>query len=32
MTFDPNSPTFKRDPYPVYAAMRQETPIFYAEG
>ncbi len=31
MTFDPNSPTFKRDPYPVYAAMRQETPIFYAE-
>jgi cytochrome P450 len=29
MQFDPLSPEFKRDPYPVYAVLREETPIFY---
>ena len=28
MPFDPNSPDFKRDPYPTYAQLRRETPIF----
>jgi cytochrome P450 len=29
MQFDPLLPEFKRDPYPVYAVLREETPIFY---
>ena len=28
MVFDPNSPDFKRDPYPTYVDLRRDAPIF----
>jgi pimeloyl-[acyl-carrier protein] synthase len=27
--FDPQSPTFRRDPYPIYARLREQAPICY---
>jgi cytochrome P450 len=32
MPFDPTSPDFKHDPYPIYAELRAQTPIFYDDG
>lgn len=32
MQFDPLSPEFKRNPYPVYATLREEAPIFYHDA
>ncbi len=32
MPFDPTSPEFKRDPYPIYAELRAHTPIFYDDA
>lgn len=32
MPFDPTSPDFKHDPYPIYAEMRANTPIFYDDA
>lgn len=29
MPFDPHSPAFKRDPYPTYARLRDESPLYY---
>ncbi|MDP9494997.1 MAG: cytochrome P450 [Actinomycetota bacterium] len=32
MTFDPYDPDFLDDPYPAYARLREETPVFYDVG
>jgi cytochrome P450 len=32
MPFDPTSPEFKHDPYPIYAELRASTPIFYDDA
>ncbi|MDZ4767187.1 MAG: cytochrome P450, partial [Chloroflexota bacterium] len=32
MSFDPASPAFKRDPYPIYDDLRRHTPIFYDDA
>lgn len=31
-TFDPYDPAFLDNPYPTYARLREETPVFYDEG
>lgn len=32
MQFDPLSPEFKRNPYPTYATLREEAPIFFDDN
>lgn len=32
MTFDPYSPQFRTNPYPIYETLREETPVFFAEN
>jgi cytochrome P450 len=32
MSFDPTSAAFRRDPYPIYAELREHTPIYYDEA
>ena len=32
MSFDPYSPEFRTNPYPIYQRLRDETPIFYADN
>jgi cytochrome P450 len=32
MSFDPTSPAFKHDPYPIYTELRAQTPIYYDDA
>ena len=32
MPFDPTSPDFKHDPYPIYAELRAQTPIYHDDA
>lgn len=32
MPFDPNSPAFRRDPYPIYAELRAHTPMVFDDA